>query len=330
MKVMLLNPPAPKPMIREGRCQSPGSMRQTSIPQLSLACMGGLLRNEGAEVILLECMALNLDLDAVIEALDDCGLVFVNTTTPTIAGDLTVIRALKAAAPDCRVGAFGCHVTAMAEETMAAAPELDFVIRGEPEVTALEVYRVLKAGKGFSGVEGLTHRDGIHRDGIRRDGIRRDGTRRNRGEVVSEADRPFSDDLDRIAIPDRSLLPNEKYVHPISGKPYTIVNVSRGCPGRCSFCVARLYYGRKLRRRSVESVLDELQSLEVDHVWMYADELTADKRFLKALCEGMIERKLKIKWWSNSRGRRQEARALPAHGAVGLLHAVHRRRERGP
>ena len=67
MHVMLLNPPAPKPMIREGRCQSPGSMRQTSIPQLSLACMGRLLQEEGATLDLVESMALDIKLAEVLE-----------------------------------------------------------------------------------------------------------------------------------------------------------------------------------------------------------------------------------------------------------------------
>jgi radical SAM superfamily enzyme YgiQ (UPF0313 family) len=277
MKVMLLNPPAPKPMIREGRCQSPGSMRQTSIPQLSLACMGRLLLEAGADVDLVECMALDLGLEEVLERAEDAKLIFMNTTTPTFRNDMEVAAALRKACPWARIGAFGTHVTALHRAVMEEQEALDFVIRGEPELTALEVFR----SERLEGIQGITWREG--------------------GEVKVERPRPFCRDLDRIARPARELLPNDRYLHPLSGKPYTIVNVSRGCPARCSFCVARLYYGGKLRLRSVESVLDELEGLDADHVWLYADELTADKAFLRSLCLGILERGLKIRWWSNTR-----------------------------
>lgn len=282
MKVMLLNPPAPKPMIREGRCQSPGSMRQTSIPQLSLACMGRLLKEEGAEADLVECMALNMSLPQVLRRARQCDLIFINTTTPTFGDDMEVAAALKEALPRSHIGAFGTHVTALHRETVSNHPSLDFVIRGEPEESAREIYCALAKGRTLDGIPGITWRRG--------------------DEVVSEEPRPFSKDLDRIARPDRSLLPNDKYVHPLSGKPYTILNISRGCPGACTFCVAGLYYGRKLRKRSLESLFSELEEdVETDHLWFYADELTADRAFLKDLCQGIIDRNIKIRWWSNTR-----------------------------
>jgi len=281
MKVMLLNPPSPKPMIREGRCQSPGSMRQTSIPQLSLACIGRLLKEQGADVDLVECMALDIKLDEVIKRLSGCGVVYLNTTTPTFENDMMVVRELKSASPDCIIGVFGTHVTVLHKQAIELNSSLDFVIRGEPEETALDIYERLNDGRSLEGSPGVTWRE--------------------KDKVFVEEDRPFSMDLDRIAQPDRSLLPNEKYIHPISAKPYTIVNISRGCPGRCSFCVAHLYYGRRLRKRTIPSILEELKNMSADHAWFYADELTANKKFLRELCEGIISEGIKIRWWSNSR-----------------------------
>jgi anaerobic magnesium-protoporphyrin IX monomethyl ester cyclase len=282
MKVMLLNPPAPKPMIREGRCQSPGSMRQASIPQLSLACMGRVLEEINASVDLVECMALGLGLDEVLRRAHGCGLIFVNTTTPTFHNDMEVVKALKEAYPESRIGVFGTHVTALHEEVVGNHDHVDFVIRGEPEETCLEIYQALCSQKSLHGIQGITHQG-------------------EEGPVVEPA-RPYVLDLDRIARPARHLLPNECYIHPLSGKPYTVVNVSRGCPAGCIFCVAHLYYGRKLRKRSLESVLDELQyEVTTDHIWFYADDLTADRKFLRGLCQGIIDRGLKLRWWSNTR-----------------------------
>jgi len=257
-------------------------MRQTSIPQLSLACTGRLLREEGAEAELMECMALGIELPDVVRRSKGCGLVLVNTTTPTFTTDMDAVKAIKDASPDLCIGAFGTHVTALHKEVIGGHPFLDFVIRGEPELTALDVYAALANNGDLAGVQGIT-RQGAN------------------GPVV-ERRRPYSEDLDRIARPDWSLLPEDSYVHPLSGKPYAIVNVSRGCPAGCIFCVASLYYGSKLRKRSVADVLDELENgIRTDHVWMYADDLTADKGFLRELCEGIISRGLKIRWWSNTR-----------------------------
>jgi radical SAM superfamily enzyme YgiQ (UPF0313 family) len=257
-------------------------MRQTSIPQLSLACMGRLMAEAGGEPELVECMALNIGLEEVLRRVKECPLVFVNTTTPTLKNDMEVVRAIKAVESRAMVGAFGTHVTVRHQEVMEKNPNLDFVIRGEPEETACEVFLAKNAGRGLEDIPGITRR-------------------RDQG-IVTEPVRPFSGDLDRIARPARWLLPNEQYLHPIAGKPYTIVNVSRGCPAGCIFCVAHFYYGRKLRKRSIESVLHELEEeIETDYVWMYADDLTADPSFLRALCEGILDRGLQIHWWSNTR-----------------------------
>ena len=61
-----------------------------------------------------------------------------------------------------------------------------------------------------------------------------------------------------------------------------------------------------MRFRSVESVLDEIENhvigkFGVHHVWMYADDFTRSADYVKELCHGIIERKLDITWWSNTR-----------------------------
>ena len=50
MRILILNPPYYVPIIREGRCQSPQDMRKTSIPQMTLAYISGVLEQDRASV----------------------------------------------------------------------------------------------------------------------------------------------------------------------------------------------------------------------------------------------------------------------------------------
>ncbi|MBI4697987.1 MAG: radical SAM protein [Nitrospirae bacterium] len=85
-----------------------------------------------------------------------------------------------------------------------------------------------------------------------------------------------------------------------------MVNTSRGCAHNCIFCVASLYYGKKVRYRSVLSVIDEIENhvvakFGIRHIWMYADDFTCSPAFVKELCRTIIARKIKITWWTNTR-----------------------------
>jgi radical SAM superfamily enzyme YgiQ (UPF0313 family) len=193
---------------------------------------------------------------------------------------------MKSAIPDCVIAIFGTHATTLYENILSAYPCVDVVIRGEPERTAEELAYKIENGDDVSGVLGISYREN--------------------GSIRANGERPWVDNLDELGYPSRQLLPNNKYIHPITNKPYTMVNTSRGCRQQCIFCVAHLYYGYKLRMRSVKSILDEIQfdvigKYGIDNIWMYADDFTGDRDFVVDICKGIIERNLKISWWSNTR-----------------------------
>ncbi len=112
--------------------------------------------------------------------------------------------------------------------TGAAPRAVDVAIRGEPEATFEELIRTLEAGEPIADILGLMWRDG---DAVR----------------MAEP-RPFIKDLDDLPFAARDLLPNHRYTLPTNGHRFTLVNVARGCPYPCIFCIAPVYYGRPLRR----------------------------------------------------------------------------------
>ncbi len=287
MRVLLVNPPHEPPFIREGRCQSPQGWRKNSIPQMTIAHTAGVFDQAGHDIRVFDCIASGFDTETMLEELGTWvpELSLINTTTPTIASDLTFVRRLKEHYPDAATAVFGTHVTALHHEILDANPYLDIVIRREPEFTALQIPTVLHDGRVTGDLPGCTVRSD---DGVK-----------------EFPDRPFEDNLDRLERPSWRYLPLDQYVHPVFDKPYLTVNTARGCRHRCVFCVAPMYYGRIVRHRTPESIVGEIKrnidEFGVKHYWFYADDFTAEPEIVKQLCRKLIEARLDITWWSNTR-----------------------------
>jgi radical SAM superfamily enzyme YgiQ (UPF0313 family) len=70
------------------------------------------------------------------------------------------------------------------------------------------------------------------------------------------------------------------------------VQVSRGCPHQCDFCLVHELFGRKQRYRDLDNVMEEILALPGKQVSFADDNLTADKTYARELCERLIPRKL--------------------------------------
>lgn len=180
--------------------------------------------------------------------------------------------------------AIGAHVTALPEESLRAS-RLDSVIRREPEMTADCLVDALEKRGHLSGVTGTSYR--------------------TETGIIHNKDRPFVENLDELPFPARDLIDNEKYTMPISNEPYTLVIASRGCPHQCIYCTAHLYYGHKLRLRSPDNVLDEIEEIVgkfgTKDVTLWSDTFTLDRNFVTEICQRIEERGLEFRWMANSR-----------------------------
>ncbi|MCX6579192.1 MAG: radical SAM protein [Candidatus Aminicenantes bacterium] len=79
-----------------------------------------------------------------------------------------------------------------------------------------------------------------------------------------------------------------------------VIEVSRGCPFKCSFCAVSNFYGEKHRYRPVEDVLDGIRRRKLesrDRVISFSDDnLYGNKPYFKKLLSGL--KKLNITWTS--------------------------------
>ncbi|MBU1125913.1 MAG: B12-binding domain-containing radical SAM protein [Candidatus Omnitrophica bacterium] len=166
-----------------------------------------------------------------------------------------------------------------------------FVARGEPEFVIRDLVQALISGQRVDTVLGLSFHDGKN--------------------PVHNPVSPFIPDLDQLPIPDRTLLDHTPYYNPkLHATPHTAAMASRGCFGRCWFCVpTSLDYARELEHKkgcgkkppprihSAQRVIDEfhaIAALGFRSVSLLDDEfLWDDARTLK-ICEGIKD--LKLEW----------------------------------
>ena len=119
-------------------------------------------------------------------------------------------------------------------------------------------------------------------------------------------DRPFRPgeviwNLDEIPLPAYECMPDfEKYLCPpggIRGKWFDagtpMIMTGRGCPFQCTFCSSHLMFTRKVRRRSVENVLQEIRRLRNDYgveaVHFLDDTFNAPPSWARNFCEALLK-----------------------------------------
>lgn len=91
--------------------------------------------------------------------------------------------------------------------------------------------------------------------------------------------------------------------HPIRWLPY---QSSRGCPGKCTFCINVVTGNRAYRSKSGEKVVDELESLiheyRVNHFKILDDNFFVSQKRVRQFCDLVLERNLKFTWDGECRG----------------------------
>lgn len=98
------------------------------------------------------------------------------------------------------------------------------------------------------------------------------------------------EDLDRVPIPDFSLLANGERLR------ITPTMTSRGCPYDCNFCAVTEMFGRGYRMHSPERVIEELGRIRTRHVFIYDDNFAANPKRTHELLDRMIDRSFPFKW----------------------------------
>jgi anaerobic magnesium-protoporphyrin IX monomethyl ester cyclase len=314
--VLLVNPPSPDGgiWIRSQHRVGRRSRENMIWPQVDLAQMAALLEPEYS-VEIVDCVATRMGWPEFERLLEQKHPKYYVTqvTAPSLRNDMHGV--FMARALGARTLAFGTHVTPLTVETMRPFPALDFILRGEPEITLRELLDALE-GKSPSNpdlskmIAQTTMRSGPLTVGGVDAGSEKPLASiaglawRDRGEVVINSDRPFIPDLDDLPMPLHERLPLDRQRMPMIKGPFTFIVTSRGCPAGCKFCIKHVSYQNSIRVRSPQKIFEELQRLSdlgVHHVHMYADLFTVSRAQVVGLSELIIKSGLKVSWTCNSR-----------------------------
>jgi len=289
MKVLLINPPTPQDevWVREGRCQQ-FDIWGAPFPPLSLAYIKTQIRDI-AETLLLDPAPARLSNDALFDQISAFApdIMIMSTTTPAFNTDCQwFAEKIRGDFPDILIGATGIHVTALPKESLAHAKELDFLIKGEPEGAVRQIIQAFKNGRDLSGVQGIAYRDG--------------------DKIIDNELPPTVEDIDFFGFPDWNDINFKNYPLPVKNRPFSLISFSRGCPYPCSYCAAATYYGKKIRKRKVDSLIAEIEynlDYGVKDFLFWTELISGDLEYLDEVLEAILEKNLhkQIRWVCNSR-----------------------------
>ncbi|MEZ6127871.1 MAG: radical SAM protein [Planctomycetaceae bacterium] len=242
--------------------------RTWAVASMGPAFLAAYLRQHGHEVI--GCrVPPQQDVEILIERIRgiDPQLIGVSLTTRQWLRARDLIGAVRQQV-NVPVIAGGLHAT-FSPEAVLQHPGFDFVCLGEGEEALLELVNRLEAGEPTDDIRNIQVPGG------------------SRPEL-----RPPVESLDALPFLSRDLLDEQ----------FGVVHIStqRGCPFPCTYCAARQFhdlYGSKNnygRRRSVQSVMDELDEIqrtaELNYVIFLDDTFTIFPTWVEEFCHAHSER----------------------------------------
>lgn len=198
----------------------------------------------------------------------------------------------KVCQPSAVIVVGGDTFTYTAEQALSQIPEIDFVVRGEGEVTFLNLANCLIRGGATRDIKGISYRQN--------------------GTVLHNAPREPEPDIDQFSITDDVLsgvlLPRGKYSPFVYLRNYDNrikalpVTIGRGCPNQCVFCLNPM---RKYRYRSIESVIGEIRvkqsRFNCNAFYMEDPHLVKKPDYVRELCDAILRGNLNIAWWAETR-----------------------------
>lgn len=241
--VLLVTPPRPLRLVREEVGENLGlgflasllRKRGISVEILDGSLSGWSIRKMAGEVRARDFKVLGVSL--VLPSLVKPGFQLIRAVTRSKSGAKTRDRSFLVAV--------GGHTPSLAwRETLSACSEIDAVVRGEGELTFVELVEKVLGGRDWEDTSGIA--------------FLRDGT------PIANPPRDLIADLDELPPPDHDLLPQV-----LSRGGHATIYSSRGCYGKCSFCSIRAFYeigpGPKWRAMSPGAVVDEIERLHRDY-----------------------------------------------------------------
>jgi anaerobic magnesium-protoporphyrin IX monomethyl ester cyclase len=291
MKIAFINPPFFPKYSREQR--SPAVTKSgTFYYPMWLCYAAGYSEKKGNEIRLWDATTnISADKDVLIELEDfKPKIAVISTSTPSIYSDIEFASEIKKLIKDIFILLVGVHVSALPEETLLLSNSIDAVTIGEYEKTVVEIAEYIDGKRDIKEINGLGYKD---------------------KEIITiNYDKNVISGLNEIPWVSKiynKYLDYKNYFYSGNLYPLIVLLTSRGCPCNCSFCVyPQVFTGHKVRFRSIEDVVDEMEYVEktfkpLGEIMFEDDTLTINKERVVKFCDEIIKRRLNVKWSCNAR-----------------------------
>ncbi len=285
MRVLLINPPdETEAMLGVGR-----RLIHRWEP-LGLLYIAAVARDAGHDVAVIDAPAEGLDSEAVKARIRLAAPEVVGFSTLTCNGAPVweLGRWVRSELPGTPVVLGNLHASVYAEHYLRHGC-CDVVVHGEGEFVFRSLLDRMSQGQSdFSSVQAVSF---LGADGA----------------VIRTGDWSVIPDLAALPLPARDLLNVQRYgMGRLNSQNYVCrkgeragaLVTERGCRFRCRFCV--IHHDRQPRYSPAPRVLDELEMLERDrglgYVFFHDPHFLGDRDRILAICQGIVNRGLRIRW----------------------------------
>jgi radical SAM superfamily enzyme YgiQ (UPF0313 family) len=293
-RIMLMYPPGP--LYQRGEDRSQGNIEDSTATAMracnDLGYCAAVLEQENYSVFLMDYQTEGktiFDLEADLSNYMP-KMVLVSVTNSTIFEDIKIANHIKESCGSYIV-LKGAIFFDPKEELLSSLDLslVDYLIGGEAETCIVGIADYALRHKGdINSVNNILIRD-------------------KNGSFISTRFHCWVDDLDSIPFPARRYMNNHLYVRPDTQAPMATIQTSRGCPASCIYCLSPNISGKKVRLRSPENVMSEIEEcyhkFGIRDFFFKADTFTMNPEWIKKLCSLIMKSSLhnKIEFTVNSR-----------------------------
>jgi radical SAM superfamily enzyme YgiQ (UPF0313 family) len=270
-----------------------GNLKGDLIP-LGIATLAAYLRENNFGVGVLDCIALGMTHDDIVEIIKEREpqSIGISATTYALPASVILSERLRQEFPDLLIILGGAHANVAGVDAAEKFPSFDIVSyspEGEPILLdILQKYSMLGFNREtlLNDIEIMKSIKGI--------------IFKYDNEIIQNMPGEIVKDLDFLPEPARDLFPLERYA-PLPNQykklPLTNMVVIRGCPYVCTFCDQA---ATTARQRSPQKVIGEIKNVVeqygVKEISFWDDTMSYNKKWMQEFCELLIDAKLDVIW----------------------------------
>lgn len=245
---------------------------------LCLLSLAATLRSADFEVVVVDAAIVPDYKDRVLKEAGNALCVGISLLTgPMIQGAIEIGTAVKKLWPNLPVIFGGWHPSLVPDQTLNE-PYVDAVVRGQGELTLLEVADALAGKHSIQAIAGLSSRS--------------DGHKQHNPERRVER-------LESLPTPAFDLIDFDAYERACGVRKLAYAT-SVGCPYACNYCTDMVFYKRRFNALPAERVVSELAELvvryRIEEVALLDSNFPVDLHRALDIAQGIKDSGVKFRW----------------------------------